>query len=177
MLHALESIGCSPAFPSVSSAIGSMTTGQPLLSSSTGVLISGSSMMYSSCSRKGKGDTLLTWKPGGIVSSLQFDKNSALLTNRVGSVISEQNRDYWGKEGRIGWRRRRAREMQQREQLLNPSSPVIDQRVPWPKDDMESLPPDLFEERKQELTIQELMNAQNGMGILIGDAHRVLVGD
>ncbi|ODN01916.1 39S ribosomal protein L21, mitochondrial [Orchesella cincta] len=77
------------------------------------------------------------------------------------SLHFEQKRYYWGHEGRIGYRRRRAKEMRERVKILNPSSPVIDYRVPWPKDDTESLPSDLFGQQIRELSREEVSLKQN----------------
>ncbi|CAL8120956.1 unnamed protein product [Orchesella dallaii] len=66
--------------------------------------------------------------------------NPGLLSmSPTSSIFFEQKRFFWGNEGRIGWRRKWAKALRRREEILEPSSPVIDQRVPWPEDEWESL--------------------------------------
>lgn len=124
-------------------------------SSSSSTIQNGNLRLFSSVTCANSGScriSPLSWKP-----------ETSLLSCKVTPVIYEQNRSYWRKEGRIGWRRLRRKSMEHREKILYPSSPVIDQRQPWPKDDLESLPHDLFPEDRDDLSPEEIKGRQNGI--------------
>ncbi|ODM90885.1 39S ribosomal protein L21, mitochondrial [Orchesella cincta] len=91
--------------------------------------------------------TTKKWTPFGNQVGVGAAGGMLTLTPPSPLLCFEQKRFYWGHEGRIGWRRKRAKEMREREKILNPSSPVIDYRVPWPKDE---LPPDFLEEEVED---------------------------
>jgi len=94
-------------------------------------------------------------KTSGLLGSL-----TSVLQGPPSSLHFEQKRFFWGNEGRIGWRRKRAKSLRRREQILEPSSPVIDQRVPWPKDDWES---NLWEEEAEGLSSEARNLKQNSI--------------
>ncbi|CAL8116116.1 unnamed protein product [Orchesella dallaii] len=90
-------------------------------------------------------------------------QSSTVLGSMSPSLYFDQKRHFWGNEGRIGWRRKRAKGLRRREQILEPSSPVIDQRVPWPTDDTESLPAEIFGQKIEEFSDEEISLKQNSI--------------
>lgn len=150
-------------------AAANLTSSQPsILSSATVVQLSVGAYPGCNVGRFYSSLTVYNWGnwKGKNTLVTPFDRNTNVLGSRTPSLMVEQIRrktkKYMGYEGRIIWRRRRAKEMRQRELVVNPSSPVIDYLVPWPKDDMDLLPPDMYKQDIEELGPEAELEAKNG---------------
>jgi ribosomal protein L21 len=54
-------------------------------------------------------------------------------------------------------------ERMRRLKIMDPATPLIDELFPLPRDNMESVPPELFQEEREELTPEGARKAQNGI--------------